>query len=123
MKLPAYKKASKEGKGNEKVLFQPDYVQYIIIPFLFFVNLFTSMGEYWFWYPALAWGMVLAFRAFKIFGSGNHGRKRDKGNYENQQKTETMEKSIEDDIQYQQAKKQVEQLTGFLWTIYSFMWQ
>lgn len=65
----AYKRAQMRVKEMKK--FYSSLISYcIIIPFLFFVNLFTSKGEYWFWYPALAWGLVLVFRAFKIFGIG-----------------------------------------------------
>ncbi len=65
----AYKRAQMRVKEMKK--FYSSLITYcIIIPFLFFVNLFTSKGEYWFWYPALVWGLVLAFRAFKIFGIG-----------------------------------------------------
>ncbi|MFS9669105.1 2TM domain-containing protein, partial [Klebsiella pneumoniae] len=53
----AYKKAQRRVREMKK--FYSSLITFsIIIPFLFFVNLFTSKGEYWFWYPALAWGMV-----------------------------------------------------------------
>ena len=65
----AYKRARKRVKEIKG--FYSSLISYcIIIPFLIFINLYTSRGYYWFWYPALGWGVGLAFRAFKIFGIG-----------------------------------------------------
>ncbi|WP_374465046.1 histidine kinase [Chryseobacterium sp.] len=81
----AYKRAQKRVREMKK--FYSSLITYcIIIPFLFFVNLLTSKGEYWFWYPALAWGMVLAFRAFKIFGIGESWQEKKIREIMNQQK-------------------------------------
>ncbi|CAM2805038.1 histidine kinase [Chryseobacterium flavum] len=81
----AYKRAQKRVREMKK--FYSSLITYcIIIPFLFFVNLFTSKGEYWFWYPALVWGMVLAFRAFKIFGIGESWQEKKIREIMNQQK-------------------------------------
>lgn len=81
----AYKKAQRRVREMKK--FYSSLITFsIIIPFLFFVNLFTSKGEYWFWYPALAWGMVLAFRAFKIFGIGESWQEKKIREIMNQQK-------------------------------------
>ncbi|MGH1518576.1 2TM domain-containing protein [Chryseobacterium sp. JK1] len=65
----AYKRARKRVKEIKG--FYSNLISYcIIIPFLIFINLYTSRGYHWFWYPALGWGVGLAFRAFKIFGIG-----------------------------------------------------
>lgn len=82
----AYKRAQRKVKEMKK--FYSSLITYcIVIPFLFFVNLFTSKGEYWFWYPALAWGLVLAFRAFKIFGIGESWQEKKIREIMNQQKS------------------------------------
>ena len=56
----------------------------IVIPFLIFINLTKSSGFHWFWFPALGWGMGLAFQAFKVYGPG--------GNWEERKIREYMEK-------------------------------
>lgn len=40
-----------------------------VIPFLFFINLQTGNGHWWFIYPALGWGLGLAFEYSKAFGN------------------------------------------------------
>ncbi|MDO3381666.1 2TM domain-containing protein [Gilvimarinus algae] len=48
----------------------------VIIPFLFFINLTTSPGYIWAWWPAFGWGVGLAihginaFEVFNMFGPG-----------------------------------------------------
>ncbi|MCF6181645.1 2TM domain-containing protein [Lutibacter sp.] len=39
----------------------------IVIPFLIFINIKYSSGFYWFWFPALGWGIGLLFQGFKAF--------------------------------------------------------
>jgi hypothetical protein len=39
----------------------------IVIPFLIFINMKYSSGFYWFWFPALGWGIGLLFQGFKAF--------------------------------------------------------
>jgi len=39
----------------------------IVIPFLIFINLWTSPHYQWFWWPMLGWGIGLAFQAYKVF--------------------------------------------------------
>ena len=34
----------------------------IVITFLFFINILTSPGHFWFLYPLLGWGMAVAFQ-------------------------------------------------------------
>ena len=47
----------------------------IVIPFLAFVNYYTSWQYQWFWWPMLGWGIGLAFHAFKVFvNDGVFGR-------------------------------------------------
>ncbi|WP_394759617.1 2TM domain-containing protein [Flavobacterium sp.] len=41
-----------------------------VIPILIFVNLNTSSGFQWFWFPMLGWGMGVTFHAFETFGYG-----------------------------------------------------
>ncbi len=53
----------------------------IIIPFLAFVNYWTSWHYQWFWWPMLGWGIGICFHAYKVFvndgvfGSGWERRK------------------------------------------------
>lgn len=57
----------------------------IIIPFLIFINLRTSSGFHWFYFPMFGWGLGLAIQAFSIFGIG--------GNWEERKIKEIMEKN------------------------------
>ncbi|MBV8327067.1 2TM domain-containing protein [Chryseobacterium sp.] len=67
--IKAYKRAQKRVKEIKG--FYTNLIAYcIIIPFLIFINLTTEPYSHWFWYPALGWGIALAFRAFRIFGIG-----------------------------------------------------
>lgn len=66
----AYKKAQKRVKEIKG--FYSNLISYcIIIPFLVFINLMTGTRNHWFWYPAIGWGIALAFRALRIFGLGD----------------------------------------------------
>ncbi|MEA1786133.1 histidine kinase [Arenibacter sp. GZD96] len=42
----------------------------VVIPFLIFINYRTYWEFQWFWFPALGWGIGLAFHAFKVYGPG-----------------------------------------------------
>ena len=57
----------------------------IIIPFLIFINLKTSSGFHWFWFPMFGLGLGLVIQAFSIFGIG--------GNWEERKIKEIMEKN------------------------------
>jgi len=47
----------------------------IIIPFLAFINYWTSWRYQWFWWPMLGWGIGLAFHAYKVYvNDGVFGR-------------------------------------------------
>lgn len=71
----AYKKATervKELKG-----FYANLTSYcLVIPFLVFVNLFTSPEYYWFWWPMLGWGIGLISHGIKTFGIGTDWEER-----------------------------------------------
>ncbi|GLB51684.1 histidine kinase [Neptunitalea chrysea] len=60
-----------------------------VIPFLFYINYTSSWQFQWFWFPALGWGMGLAFQAFKVYGPG--------GNWEDRKIREIMEKDKKTD--------------------------
>ncbi|AZA85068.1 histidine kinase [Chryseobacterium lactis] len=65
----AYQKAQKRVKEIKG--FYTNLISYcIIIPFLIFINLFSRSGNYWFWFPAVGWGIGLASHAFQVFGVG-----------------------------------------------------
>ena len=38
----------------------------LVIPFLIFVNLMTSPGYHWFWWPMLGWGIGMVFHAYGV---------------------------------------------------------
>ncbi len=42
----------------------------VVIPFLAFINYRTFWEFKWFWFPAIGWGIGLAFHAFKVYGPG-----------------------------------------------------
>lgn len=39
----------------------------LVIPFLIFINLWTSPDHYWFWYPMIGWGIGLCFHGFGVY--------------------------------------------------------
>ncbi len=40
----------------------------IVIPFLIFINLYTSSHYHWFWFPLFGWGVGLTIHGFSVFG-------------------------------------------------------
>lgn len=67
----AYEKASKRVK--ELKGFYGNLISYCtVIPFLIFVNLYTSPKSIWFWWPMLGWGIGLASHAMQVFGIGKN---------------------------------------------------
>lgn len=40
----------------------------IVIPFLIFINLYTSPHYHWFWFPLFGWGVGLTIHGFTVFG-------------------------------------------------------
>lgn len=71
----AYEKASKRVK--ELKGFYGNLISYcLVIPFLIFVNLYTSPKYLWFWWAALGWGIGLASHAFQTFGIGRNWEER-----------------------------------------------
>ena len=41
--------------------------------FFFLLNLFTSPGDWWFYFPMMGWGIGLAFHFLGVFGWGSSG--------------------------------------------------
>jgi hypothetical protein len=41
----------------------------IVIAGLFLINFFSTRGTWWFFWPALGWGIGLAFHAFGVYGT------------------------------------------------------
>lgn len=41
------------------------------IPFLFFINMMSYHGHFWFIYPALGWGFGLTMQYWDAFGKGH----------------------------------------------------
>ena len=79
----AYLKASKRVK--ELKGFYGNVTSYcLVIPFLIFVNLYTSPNYHWFWWPMFGWGIGVASHALQVFGIGK--------NWEENQIRKIMEK-------------------------------
>lgn len=53
-----------------KELYQSLISYCIVIPFLIYINYTSSWDFQWFWFPALGWGMGIAFQVFKVYGPG-----------------------------------------------------
>lgn len=67
----AYERASK--RVQELKGFYGNLISYcLVIPFLIFVNLYTTPKYHWFWWPMLGWGIGLASHALQIFGIGRN---------------------------------------------------
>jgi two-component system, LytTR family, sensor kinase len=82
----AYQKAQKRVKEIKR--FYSNLLSYcIVIPFLIFINLMTESKNHWFWYPAIGWGIGLAFRALRIFGLGESWQEKKIKEILDQQKT------------------------------------
>lgn len=47
-----------------------------VIPLLIFINLQTSVGFQWFWFPMLGWGFGVSMHAFETFGYGKNWEER-----------------------------------------------
>lgn len=71
----AYKKASRRVKDLKE--FYGNLTSYgIVIPFLAILNLMTAPGYLWFLWPALGWGIGIAFHAISVFGIGKSWEER-----------------------------------------------
>ncbi|GGH02760.1 histidine kinase [Polaribacter pacificus] len=59
----------------------------IVIPFLIFINLYTSPGYHWFWFPLFGWGIGVIFHGLDVYNYNPFlGR-----NWENKKIKELME--------------------------------
>lgn len=110
----AYDRASKRVK--ELKGFYGNLISYcLVIPFLIFVNLYTSASYYWFWWPMLGWGIGLVSHSLQVFGIGRNWEEKQIRKIlekENLKKI-TMENINENDIRYLEAQKRVKKLKGF----------
>ena len=67
----AYQKAAK--RVEELKGFYSNLISYaIVIPFLIFINLYTSPQYLWFIWPMLGWGFGLSMHALKTYGIGKN---------------------------------------------------
>lgn len=65
----AYERASK--RVNELKGFYGNLISYcIFIPFIVFINLWTSPQYHWFWWPMLGWGIGVISHGLQVFGIG-----------------------------------------------------
>jgi hypothetical protein len=71
----AYEKASKRVKDLKS--FYGNLSSYcLVIPFLFILNIITSPGHLWFYWPMLGWGIGLLAHAVNTFGIGKDWEER-----------------------------------------------
>ncbi|WP_336701916.1 2TM domain-containing protein [Chryseobacterium indologenes] len=71
----SYRKASRRVKELKE--FYGNLTSYcIVIPFLAILNLMTAPGYLWFLWPALGWGIGIAFHAISVFGIGKSWEER-----------------------------------------------
>lgn len=68
-----YRAAQKRVK-EKRQYFQSLVSYVIVIGFLAFINLFTSPRYLWFLWPAMGWGIGLAFQTMKLYGGSAMGR-------------------------------------------------
>lgn len=61
-----YKQAMKTVK-KKKEFRSNAFAFTVVMPFLIFINLWTSPGYLWFLWPLLGWGMGLAFQYYDAF--------------------------------------------------------
>ena len=67
----AYQRAAK--RVEELKGFYSNLISYcLVIPFLMFINLYTSPEYKWFIWPMLGWGFGLSMHALKVFGVGQN---------------------------------------------------
>jgi sensor histidine kinase YesM len=65
----SYQRAAK--RVGELKGFYGNLISYsVVIPFLIFINLYTSPKHLWFYWPMLGWGIGLVSHALKVFGVG-----------------------------------------------------
>ena len=71
----AYLRAIERAKELKK--FYAHLGTYIVMSLFFFIlNLVTSNGHWWFYWPMLGWGLAIALRAIKVFGFGSEWEER-----------------------------------------------
>lgn len=79
----AYDRAAKRVK--EMKGFYGNLISYcLVMPFLIFVNLYTSPEYHWFWWPLFGWGIGVVSHGLQVFGIGK--------NWEDRKIKELMEK-------------------------------
>ncbi|MBF8457972.1 2TM domain-containing protein [Kaistella sp. G5-32] len=67
----SYQRAAK--RVDELKGFYSNLISYcLVIPFLLFINLYTSPKHLWFYWPMLGWGFGLSIHALKTFGIGKN---------------------------------------------------
>lgn len=49
---------------------------FLVMPFLIFINLRSSSGYQWFWFPLLGWGFGLVMKGLKVYGYGSNWEER-----------------------------------------------
>ena len=68
-----YKRARK--KVKEKKEFYQHLTSYMVMGVFFYVlNMMTSFGSWWWYWPVLGWGIGVAMHYFQVFGLPGVGR-------------------------------------------------
>lgn len=71
----AYFKAKQRVKEIKE--FYGNLISYcVVIPFLIFINYYTSWEFQWFWFPLFGWGIGLTIHGFSVFGYGSEWEER-----------------------------------------------
>jgi hypothetical protein len=64
-------------RADMKLGFRSHVIAYAIVNAgLFFINIVTTPGQWWFYWPLLGWGLGLAAHAAAVYMDGEHIRDR-----------------------------------------------
>ncbi len=93
-----YEKARKRVKAKKE--FYQHLTSYIVMGIFFFLlNVVTSFGAWWFYWPLLGWGIGVLFHYFDVFGFPGVGSM--EGDWE--------EKAIEEEVARMRGRKPAEE--------------
>lgn len=99
-----YEKARKRVKAKKE--FYQHLTSYLVMGLFFFLlNVVTSFGAWWFYWPMLGWGIGILFHYFDVFGFPGVGNM--SNDWEEKQIVEEMER-MRAQRQPEQASEQME---------------
>ena len=65
-----YQKATKRVQAIKE--FYTHLTVYVLVNLLLFtINMLTTPGSLWFYWPLMGWGIAVALHALRVFGSGD----------------------------------------------------